>query len=163
MRRTRRMTAIILALLFALTGCQAGGSGGSGGVGTATAVGGLGGAAAGGLLGAALGGGATGIAAGTILGGLLGAGTGYVLDQRSRQLQAQTVSRSLETAPSGTASTWTNPDNGNQGTVTPVRTYQNQAGAYCREFQQTIVVGGQTQQGYGTACRQPDGSWRMVN
>ena len=162
MRRTRRMTAIILALSFALAGCQAGGAGGAGGVGTATAVGGLGGAAAGGLLGAALGGGATGIAAGTILGGLLGAGTGYVLDQRSRHFRRRrSVGRSRTS--SGTSAAWTNPDNGNQGTVTPVRTYQNQAGAYCREFQQTIVVGSQTQQGYGTACRQPDGSWRMVN
>jgi surface antigen len=24
-------------------------------------------------------------------------------------------------------------------------------------------VGGKMQQGYGTACRQPDGSWRIVN
>ena len=133
------------------------------GVGTATAVGGLGGAAAGGLLGAALGGGGTGIAAGTILGGLLGAGVGYALDQRSQQLQAQTVARSLETAPSGTTATWVNPDNGIQGTVTPVQTYQTQTGMHCREFQQTITVEGQTQQGHGTACRQPDGSWRIVN
>ena len=162
---TRTTGWIVVLLTLTLVGCQtAGGTGvGGTGVGTATAIGGLGGAAAGGLLGAALGGGGTGIAAGTILGGLLGGGVGYALDQRSQQLQAQTVARSLETAPSGTTATWVNPDNGIQGTVTPVRTYQTQTGTYCREFQQTIIVGGQPQQGHGTACRQPDGSWRMMN
>jgi surface antigen len=147
---------VTILLLLLLVGCQGGQQ-----VGAGTAIGGLGGAAAGGLLGAALGGGSTGIAAGVLLGGLLGAGAGHMLDQRSQQIQAQTVSRSLETAPSGQASTWTNPDNGNRGTVTPTRTFQNEAGVYCREFQQSIVVGGQTQQAYGTACRQPDGTWKM--
>ena len=32
----------------------------------------------------------------------------------------------------------------------------------CREFQQTLVVNGQEQPGYGKACRQPDGSWKIV-
>ncbi len=45
--------------------------------------------------------------------------------------------------------------------MTPGPVYQT-AGQYCREFQQTIVVGGQQQQGYGRACRQPDGSWKIV-
>jgi surface antigen len=43
-----------------------------------------------------------------------------------------------------------------------VRTYQTSAGQYCREYQQTIVVGGQSQSAYGTACRQPDGSWKIT-
>ena len=32
----------------------------------------------------------------------------------------------------------------------------------CREFQQTVMVGGQPQQGYGTTCLQADGSWQIV-
>lgn len=32
---------------------------------------------------------------------------------------------------------------------------------YCREVQTTIVVGGRPQPAYGTACQQPDGSWRL--
>ena len=31
----------------------------------------------------------------------------------------------------------------------------------CREFQQTIVIGGRLEQAYGTSCQQPDGSWRI--
>ena len=58
--------------------------------------------------------------------------------------------------------TWQNPDSGNYGTVTPVREGTTASGAYCREFQQTITVGGKTEEGYGTACRQPDGSWKIA-
>ena len=43
------------------------------------------------------------------------------------------------------------------------RTYKTESGQYCREYQQTITVGGKTEQGYGRACRQPDGSWRIVD
>jgi len=32
----------------------------------------------------------------------------------------------------------------------------------CREYQSTIQVDGQPQQSYGTACLQPDGTWRIV-
>ena len=33
---------------------------------------------------------------------------------------------------------------------------------YCREYTSTIIVNGQYQQTYGTACLQPDGSWRTA-
>jgi len=32
----------------------------------------------------------------------------------------------------------------------------------CREYQSTTQINGRPQQVYGTACRQPDGSWRVV-
>jgi surface antigen len=32
----------------------------------------------------------------------------------------------------------------------------------CREFQQTITINGKTEKAYGTACRQADGTWRIV-
>jgi hypothetical protein len=32
----------------------------------------------------------------------------------------------------------------------------------CRSYQTTVVVGGVPHQVAGTACRQPDGSWRVV-
>jgi surface antigen len=156
MRHKRLMAVSAILLIVALAGCEAGGMR----MGPGTASGGLGGAAAGGLLGAALGGGSTGIASGVLIGGLLGAGVGQMLDQRSQQMQAQTVSRALENSQSGTTTSWTNPDNGNRGTVTPLRTFRGQDGNYCREFQQSVVIEGQNQQLNSTACRQPDGSWR---
>jgi len=33
---------------------------------------------------------------------------------------------------------------------------------YCREFTQRILVGGKFQQGYGTSCLMPDGSWKIT-
>jgi hypothetical protein len=32
---------------------------------------------------------------------------------------------------------------------------------YCREFQQTVTIGGVAQQAYGVSCQQADGSWRI--
>lgn len=40
--------------------------------------------------------------------------------------------------------------------------YTDNQGRYCREYQSTLIVGGMSQPGYGTACLQPDGSWRIV-
>jgi len=128
-----------------------------------TAIGAAGGAAAGGLIGAVASGSPAAIAGGVILGGLAGGAVGNLLDQRDHQLAAQAAQQALEKAPTGTAVPWTNPDNGHAGVVTPVRTYQVADGSYCREYQQTVTVGGQQQQSHGTACRQPDGSWRIAN
>ncbi len=33
---------------------------------------------------------------------------------------------------------------------------------YCREFTRKIIVDGAEQLAYGTACRQPDGTWRIM-
>lgn len=35
--------------------------------------------------------------------------------------------------------------------------------SYCREYQSSITVDGQEQPTFGTACQQPDGSWRLIN
>ncbi len=36
-------------------------------------------------------------------------------------------------------------------------------GRYCREYQTTVTIAGTGQPGYGTACLEPDGTWRVVN
>ena len=33
---------------------------------------------------------------------------------------------------------------------------------YCREYTQTVLIGGMRHKSYGTACMQPDGSWKMA-
>lgn len=126
-----------------------------------TTIGAVAGAVAGGLLGEAIGGDTKSVAAGVALGGLLGAAGGNLLDQRDRRLAAETAQRALETAPTGSSVPWRNPDTGNYGTVTPTETYQTASGQYCREYQQEIVVAGEKQQGFGVACRMPDGSWQI--
>lgn len=48
------------------------------------------------------------------------------------------------------------------GTVVTTKQGTNNQGQTCREFQQTVTIGGETEQAYGTACLQADGSWKMV-
>jgi surface antigen len=35
-------------------------------------------------------------------------------------------------------------------------------GGYCRTFSQPVQVGNHVEEDYGTACMQPDGTWRVV-
>jgi surface antigen len=129
---------------------------------TKAIVGGFGGAAAGGLLALGLGGNTAAVIGSTLLGGLIGGAIGDRMDAADkRQAQAATT-KALETTPSGTATQWKNPDSGNYGSVTPVRTYQTASGQYCREYRQTVMIGGEQNEAYGKACRQPDGSWKIV-
>ncbi len=103
------------------------------------------------------------IAVGTLLGAYVGSEIGSSLDKADMMYSDNTAQRAFETAPSGQVSTWRNPDSGNFGTVTPKSTYQANNGQYCREYQQTVTVQGKSEEAYGTACRQPDGSWKVVN
>ena len=123
-------------------------------------IGAFGGAAFGGLIAAAAGGGGAAIAGAVIGGALLGAFAGNMLDQRDKRLAAEAQQRALESAPTGKPVAWTNPDTGHSGTVTPVRTYQA-GGSYCREFQNNVTIDGKKENAFGTACRQPDGSWKV--
>ena len=124
------------------------------------------GAAAGGVIGSQIGDGTgqlVAVGAGVLLGGLLGSEIGRSMDKADQAYAAQSYQQTMETAPVGQTNGWVNPDSGNQGSYTPVKTYQANNGQYCREFQQTITVGGQTESAYGTACRQPDGAWQIAS
>jgi hypothetical protein len=41
--------------------------------------------------------------------------------------------------------------------------YRDAQGRICREYQTTVQVDGREQPGYGTACLQTDGSWRLAD
>jgi surface antigen len=97
------------------------------------------------------------IAGGALLGILLGGSIGNAMDQ----LDERCVGQVLEHAGSDQTVTWRNPDSGASYEVTPTRTWEEE-GRYCREYTTTVLIGGKPQQAYGTACRQPDGSWERV-
>lgn len=126
-----------------------------------TGLGAVGGAIAGAQFGKGSGRIATG-AIGALLGAGLGHSIGASLDRADMQYYDTTSQRALETAQAGQTLPWNNPQSGNYGSITPAAPYQNNYGQYCREFTQKITVGGKTQSGYGTACRQEDGSWQIV-
>lgn len=152
---------IITSLLAFTTACENAGPNGSllSKENIGTLVGAAGGAAVGSQVGKGKGQ-IVGIAAGTLLGAMAGKAVGASLDRADLAYYEKTSQSALEKAPTGQASSWSNPDSGNSGTITPVKTYET-AGIYCREYRQTINVGGKVQEGYGTACRQPDGSWKI--
>ena len=152
----RQSVIALLGASILLAACQTDNWGGGETFGT------LGGAAAGGLVGNAIGHGSAG---GTLLGVLIGGAAGNLIggsiDDADKK-RATAAEQRAYTAPVGQQITWNNPQNGNNGTITPVKDGYSQNGAYCREFQQTIVISGKQQSGYGTACQQPDGSWKIV-
>ena len=138
-----------------LSGCQQMNKQGMG-----TAVG----AVAGGLLGSTVGKGSGklfAVGAGALAGALVGSAIGQNLDEIDRKLMEQSSQRALESAPSGQAVEWSNPDSGHKGYIEPTKTYKASNGNYCREYVQTVIIGGKEEKAYGVACRQPDGQWKI--
>ena len=157
-RFSKFVLACGVAASLAVAGCE------SSQYGQKQTVGGLTGAALGGLLGAQFGGGRGQLATtavGVLLGALAGSEIGRTMDQVDRMKASQAATQATQ-APLGQTITWNNPNTGNYGTYTPTRDGTSSSGEYCREYQQTVTIGGQTQQGYGIACRQPDGTWRLM-
>ncbi len=97
------------------------------------------------------------IIVGSLLGGYVGRNLGAEMDRQDRIRAAQ----ALETNPTQKSSTWVNPDTGVAYRVTPIRTYPSSTGP-CREFRADMRIGDRRETLYGTACRQPDGTWRSV-
>jgi len=123
-------------------------------------IGGLLGAAGGGLAGSQIGDGRgqlAAVAAGTVLGFLLGSNIGRSMDETD----AACVTRALEHAEDGQDIVWDNSARDVRYEVTPTRTYQRGDGRYCREYTSSAIVNGREQTVYGSACRQPDGSWEL--
>ena len=158
----KAIKASAIALALVLAGCAQPGQPGPG---NKQVLGTVGGAALGGFIGSQFGHGGGKLAAtalGVFLGGMLGSEIGRSLDKADR-VAAGRAMQQAQTAPVGETIAWNNPKNGHAGTVTPVREGTTSAGAYCREFQQTVTIGGKTERAYGTACRQPDGAWKIVS
>ncbi|HVY12174.1 MAG TPA: RT0821/Lpp0805 family surface protein [Alphaproteobacteria bacterium] len=158
MTRSLKLSTLLLAAALALTACQ------SDNWGQKQTLGTMGGAAAGGLIGSQFGKGTGNVmatVAGVALGGWLGNEIGASLDSADRA-EMQRAQMQAYNAPVGQSIRWNNPQSGHSGTFVPVRDGTAGNGAYCREFQQTVMIGGRQQQAYGTACRQPDGSWQIV-
>jgi hypothetical protein len=57
---------------------------------------------------------------------------------------------------------WSEPSMSSKDKAGKINTSASTAGP-CREFQQNIIIDGKRQKAHGTACRQPDGSWKIAN
>lgn len=61
---------------------------------------------------------------------------------------------------------WRNPYSNNYGTVSAGEYYEDGYEGYsgpCREFEQSVYIDGRPETATGVACRQGDGTWRIVS
>jgi surface antigen len=99
--------------------------------------------------------------AGATLGLVLATEIGKRFDDRDRILSAVAEYDALQSSPAGAALDWRNPATGRGGTVTPGAAYSvNQY--TCRDYAHRVMADGKQEAVRGTACRQPDGSWRPL-
>jgi surface antigen len=150
--QTISKTLIISALFLTTTSC------------TKETTGGFFGAIGGALIGSEITGGSDlGIILGSVYGSILGGEIGRQLDEADQLKMYQTTQNALEKGVSGNTSTWYNPDSGHRGTVTPQPRLPSRGGQVCREYHQTVTIANEQKTAYGTACRQSDGSWKIIN
>lgn len=146
------LTLLLIAVMAApMVACQTKREGGA-------VVGGV----LGGVLGSNVGGGegrTAAIIAGTLLGAYIGSEMGRYMDENDER-KAQSA---LEYNRDNQRSSWHNPNTGADVSATPTRTFKSAGGDNCREYQTTVTVGGKQEKAYGTACRQADGSWKIIN
>jgi surface antigen len=122
------------------------------------------GGVAGGILGNQLGGGrgrVVATVAGAVIGGLVGSEIGRALDHQDRMLAQEAEFAALEHGRSGERRPWRNPDSGRYGEVVPGTAYKR-GDQDCRDYTHAIYIDGRPQTIRGSACRNPDGTWRNV-
>lgn len=166
MKITKPFIALIIVSMLANACTEPNGAPGrgieNGGALSKADVGVVAGVVTGGLVGSAFGGG-TGntlaIIGGGLLGGYMGHQIGASFDRIDQMNYEQASQKAMNT---GHTQSWSNTDSGHHGTITPHKKYVNEDGKTCREYNQTIIVEGQPHKAYGTACKDDDGTWRIV-
>jgi Ni/Co efflux regulator RcnB len=124
------------------------------------------GALIGGLIGKAAGGddhrsGST--VAGVIIGGAVGAALTKDMDCNDRSYAYRSYYDGFNAGRPGARYSWRNPANSHRGDMVVNDYYSDRSGFRCANFTQTIYIQGRPQVARGRACRQPDGSWAVVN
>lgn len=118
------------------------------------------GAVLGGVIGHQIGGG-RGQAVATIGGAALGAFVGSRVGRNmDRNDQARTT-HALDKSADGESTAWRNDETGTRYAVTPTRTYRGDSGL-CRDFTSVAQIEGRDEVVHGTACKQPDGTWKAL-
>lgn len=85
------------------------------------------------------------------------------LSKLDKRAAADSFQAALEYNTSGIAVNWHNPDANISGQTIPVKTLQTPTGQQCREFERSVSIDNNKQRDSGTACRQADGRWRIVD
>jgi len=138
-----RLSAVAILVGFLLSGCAAGGFSrtvdvkASSGQTSVRAIGGI------------------------VGGGLIMGNLGADLNRRERMAGIDAEYKALESAPAGQPVNWRDERTGHGGTVTASQPYR--VGSQdCRPYSHRITAAGGTRTSRGTACRNPDGSWTLL-
>ena len=99
---------------------------------------------------------------GMLLSSWAGIDIGKTMNDASRNANKLAEKRAF-TAPIGQQLTWNDPSSGNSGTVTATGDNYDNAGVYCRQFQQSVTIDAVSQTGQAKACQQPDGTWKILH
>lgn len=84
-----------------------------------------------------------------------------LIKAKDNQAVVQARMNALENEISGTEVSWTNPDSGSFGKMTPVETWRTKSGQYCREFKESVTMDGVTNMERGVACRTAGALWKV--
>jgi surface antigen len=103
-----------------------------------------------------------GTVAGMILGGVAGSQIAKSGDNCDQYYASYAYSDAFDRDPYDRVE-WRNPRSGNYGYVTPAGYYRDRRGNQCRNYKQEIYINGRRQIAEGTACRNRDGTWRIVS
>ena len=101
----------------------------------------------------------------TLIGAAVGTMLGYIVGNEMDKYDRQQLNQTYEIAPSGTPTTWHNPDSGNRYQVTPEPAYYppSQPQSPCRKAEILATIDGKTEKTYTTACRNSQGQWELKN
>lgn len=124
------------------------------------------GSAIGGIAGAILGnqiGSGSGKTVATVGGAIAGVFVGNSIYQGMQRADELKVARTLESTPSGHTVAWQNPDTGHRYRVTPQPAFRTGGDRICREYTSWAFIDGYEKQLTGTACRDADGRWQLMN
>ena len=98
---------------------------------------------------------------GAVEGGLMGADVGRSLNERDREAALKAEYEALEYGRPASRRTGRATGQAISGEISVGSTYQVNR-LDCREYTHRISIGGRPRVVNGTACRQPDGVWRIV-
>ena len=98
---------------------------------------------------------------GAVEGGLMGSDVGESLNDADREVALKAEYEALEYGRSGQPTQWRARKGDNRGEIKVGTTYQVNR-LDCREYTHNIWIGGRLRVVHGTACRQPDGAWRVI-
>ncbi|PIE56154.1 MAG: hypothetical protein CSA34_05430 [Desulfobulbus propionicus] len=100
----------------------------------------------------------------TLIGAAMGTMIGYIVGNEMEKYDREQLNHVYERGVSQQASSWINPDTGNQYSVIPQPAYTAPGtNTVCRKAEIKAMIDGKAQTTYTTACRDANGQWQLRN